>query len=230
MARWRPTTTAPHLVLVGYSSIDGMGIEWKEDIEMVDQAKYSSIAQFFNAQNANATGTRQFLLGQIDNVTGAYNLLTTVENCDAECVTFLTQPAGPLGLALQGGSGIVQTIGYGGRALMSAYMPINGTGMALVVQEELQTSIDGILSDAARIVDYINANVLTGTDELELSVGVENGTTTTFRHLSAFKYAGECGAEGCLNATPYLLASAENCSSGVMRTTDYRGQPVAVGY
>lgn len=219
----------PHEVLVGYSSISGVGVEYKSDIEVVQQSKYDRLREFFDAQNANALDSREFLLGRVD-ASGNRELLSKLRGCDSTCAKYAVRPLGPLGQALAGKTGTIEVIGYQGKPVISSFVPIPGTNMGLVVQMLKEEAIGNILKDAGRVADYINDNLAVGTEELELQWRENVNGTFRLTHLSKYRWPKECPSTGCINNTEYLTKAIANCSSGVVRTTDYRGKKVVAGY
>jgi class 3 adenylate cyclase len=219
----------PEPVLVGYTSIDGVGVEYKSDLAVNQQAKFTEMQDFFNTVNANATDSHQFILGSLGS-DGTPTVLTTVANCDATCLEYLTRPDGPLGQALQQNSGTMTVLGSGGQEVLTAYAPVPGTSLGLAVQMNKQDCVNTIVAAATTLVDWINENFSVGTEELELTALTTVNGVATFTHLSKMKFAAGCPNGVCLNTTPYLEAAKANCSSGVMRTTDYRGVSVVAGY
>jgi class 3 adenylate cyclase len=217
----------PHMTFVGYTSIDGIGVEYKTDIENIDNAKYIRTTSFFNLQNAVATDSKQFLLGQID-ANGNYMLLSNLSNCNAACMSYTLRPDGPMGLALQRQVGSMETTDAFGNALMAAYTPIPSTGLGLVVQMLKSDRLAAILASVAGILNTINANMLNGTEEIELVV--LNKSTGQLTHMTKYKFGSECPPSGCANLTEYWSIPMKNCSSGSVRTTDYRGVAVYAGY
>jgi len=120
--------------------------------------------------------------------------------------------------------------GSGGQEVLTAYAPVPGTSLGLVVQMNKQDCVNTIVAAATTLVDWINENFSVGTEELELTALTTVNGVATFTHLSKMKFASECPNGVCLTTTPYLEAAKANCSSGVMRTTDYRGVSVVAGY
>jgi len=217
----------PHMSFVGYTSIDGIGVEYKTNIENIDDPKYTRVTAFFNQQNANARDSKQFMLGKID-ANGNYVLLTNLSGCNAACMAYTLRPEGPMGLALQQNIGSMDTTDYQGNALMAAYTPIPSTGLGLVVQMLKSDRLATILASVAGILNTINANMLNGTEEIELVV--LNKSTGQLTHLTEYKFGNECPASGCANMTEYWALPMRNCSSGSVLTTDYRGVAVYAGY
>eukprot|EP00667_Euglena_gracilis_P000447 EG_transcript_447 len=217
----------PKEVLVGYSSIDGMGVEYKADVSVITDAKYQRVTEFFDTQNANALDSREFIIGRIG-TGGSIQLLTKLRSCTSSCVAHVVRSVGPLAHALQGQKGTMELISYFGKPIIAAYSPIPNTNLGLVVQMLKAERVQAILLEAAAVADFINSNLTSGSEELELSAVMAVNNTQALQHLTAYRYP--CPNGTCPNTTSYVKASMANCSTGVMRTTDYRNIPVIVGY
>eukprot|EP00668_Euglena_longa_P026580 GGOE01033271.1.p1 GENE.GGOE01033271.1~~GGOE01033271.1.p1 ORF type:complete len:1238 (-),score=338.86 GGOE01033271.1:1562-4912(-) len=216
----------PKEVLVGYTSIIGMGVEYKADVSVITDAKYERVKEFFDTQNANALDSREFIIGRI--VNGSIQLLTKLRSCDSSCVAHVVRPVGPLAHALQGQRGTMELVSYFGKPVIAAYCPIPNTTLGLVVQMLKEERVEAILTEAASVADYINANLTSGSEELELSAMMTVNSTQKLQHLTHYRFP--CPNGTCPNRTTYVKAAMANCSSGVMKTTDYRNVSVIVGY
>eukprot|EP00667_Euglena_gracilis_P000479 EG_transcript_479 len=218
-------------VYAGYSSLNNLGVEVKVDVNTLLVSRYSQIRSYFQSWNSAATNGWEFILVYDP---GARTVLTTLPNCSSDCTAATLADGTPAALALAGKTGTMTYTNGRGVPAIAAYYKLNvgSLPIGLVIQTPMSQIVSQTLSSFTAVVDTLNSQYASGSQEFELATFQLQGGNTTFTHLTAYRYASECPNGQCVLATDYLQLAAQNCSEdgGVARTTDYRGQSVVAGY
>eukprot|EP00667_Euglena_gracilis_P000525 EG_transcript_525 len=213
----------------GYSPAAGFGVQLNVNNLSTVTPWFNEMVVLPNAWTADPANTWEFMLGQAVSP-GVNTFLSTVPGCDAACGQRLVAPGTPLARAINGETGATTYINFRGVKSVVAYAPVPRTNIGVAIHMSFSDIVLYTLKAATALIDNLNLNYPQGSEEFELTSFVTKGNATNFTRLSAFKYGDQCPSGRCTVATPYVRTAAKNCSQGVMRTADYRGTQVLVGY
>eukprot|EP00667_Euglena_gracilis_P001631 EG_transcript_1632 len=215
-------------VFTGYTGVQGLGVQLNLDHWSMVESRFGELQAHLQAWSADATSW-EYLLGYMP-APGIREMIYAPPTCDDVCSTQLLAEGMPMYRALSGETGVMADTDTLGVPTVTAFAMLPNTAVGLVVRMRFSDIVAATLKSLTALVDTLNSKHPWGTEEFELLSFSVQGNSTNFTHLSSFRYGSQCPAGGCTVATPYAQAAAQNCSTGVMRTTDYRGQPVVVGY
>eukprot|EP00667_Euglena_gracilis_P001683 EG_transcript_1684 len=219
-------------VFTGYNPVNpGLGVQFKIDATTLVGLRITQLNASFSAFNAAGANNVEFILAYMPLPTGAKQLITPVRGCDATCSQQIMAAGTPMGRALAGQSGTTTYVNFRGVPSLAAFGAIGKTGLGLVLQMPTAQVVLIRLMNIATLIDKLNGQFADSSQEFELASFKVTGNTTSFTHLTAYRFAADCPAGQCANTTQYLRQAAANCSNtGVLRTTDYRNKQVVVGY
>eukprot|EP00667_Euglena_gracilis_P000876 EG_transcript_876 len=218
-------------VFTGYTSVKGLGVQVNVDFWALVFARFQQMIDFVSTWAA-AADSRQYLFG-IAGYTGHPQLLSVLPNCDAACLQEVQGLGMPLYRAVSGETGTMAFRNHRGGTTVAAFAPLatRSASVGLVVQMDFSDVISATLQSIVSLVDRLNSQYAPAfSEEFELLTFSVQGNATNFTHLSAYRYGDQCPSGQCQPATEYAARAAQNCSTGVLRTTDYRGVPVVAGY
>eukprot|EP00668_Euglena_longa_P037774 GGOE01048647.1.p1 GENE.GGOE01048647.1~~GGOE01048647.1.p1 ORF type:complete len:1227 (-),score=355.69 GGOE01048647.1:693-4226(-) len=215
-------------ILTGYTSIHGLGVQINMKTWALQEDRYSRSVEYVQKWTATSDSW-QYMIGANFGY-GSYSMFSWLPGCDYLCSNAMVAPGMPLYRALQGETGTMTFINYFGVKSVAAFAPIPGSTYGLAVQMDFADILTMTLQGFASVVDRLNGAYPSGTEEIEATSFSSDGNTTNLTHLSAYRFGNQCPGGQCVLATEYVRQAAQNCSTGVMRTTDYRGKPVLVGY
>eukprot|EP00668_Euglena_longa_P010109 GGOE01012248.1.p1 GENE.GGOE01012248.1~~GGOE01012248.1.p1 ORF type:complete len:1251 (-),score=392.50 GGOE01012248.1:548-3904(-) len=215
-------------VYAGYSSVNGLGVQLNILNNSLYIPRYYLENAQLNAWSADSSNSWEFMIGFF--LDGQRVMGSALAGCDAACAQQLVADGMPLARALNGETGTTTYTNFRGVKSVVTYAPVPNTPMGLAIHMSFSDITRIALDGATNLVNNLNQNFPSGSEEFELVRFKIQGNTTNFTHLTAYKYATQCPSGGCLLATKYLKQAVANCSTGVMLTTDYRGTAVLVGY
>eukprot|EP00667_Euglena_gracilis_P000216 EG_transcript_216 len=215
-------------VYAGYTALNNVGVQVNYDYWALLLQRFYSLVPILNSWTEDST-TWEYMLGYMP-APGVRQLLSALPGCDAACQEGLLVPGMPLYRALAGETGAMTYTNFRGVKSVVAFAPLPNTQCGLAVHMDFTDIVTRGLQVATALVDNLNQNYPWNSEEFELVAFSRLGNATNFTHLSAYKYKSQCPLGQCVLATTYVTEAARNCSTGVMRTSDYRGTPVLVGY
>eukprot|EP00667_Euglena_gracilis_P004154 EG_transcript_4167 len=214
----------------GLSSRSGLGVQVQAPWLTIASDRFAQVATIVQGWSANAANTYEYFIALVT-APGQGYLLAGPDDCGSVCEQFLMGAGMPLQRAALGQTGTMEFANHRGTKSLAAYIPVPGLGetLALMVQLPIFAVIDIINTASVAMLNSLNAQYADGSQEFEYSTFEGQGNTTNITHLTAYRYSSGCAFGQCVE-TPYVQQAAKDCSSGVMRTTDYRGVQVLVGY
>eukprot|EP00667_Euglena_gracilis_P000724 EG_transcript_725 len=215
-------------VIAGSTGIDGIGVEVKVDTNTLVQSRYHQLQALMEAWTAASGGKIEFMLGY-EASPGVRLLLTPLQGCAAPCAAAVAAGS-PLARALSGEAGTMRFTNVQGVEALAAFSQVGTRTLGIAVQTNFSSIATETVADIVSLVDRLNTQYPSGTQEFELTAFTVQAGNYTFQHLSAYQHADECPFGQCIVATPYVQLAARNCSVGVLTTTDYRGKQVLAGY
>eukprot|EP00667_Euglena_gracilis_P002440 EG_transcript_2439 len=215
-------------VYAGFTSTNGLGVEVMCSASGYRTKRFNLVSNIMQGWTTDSTNSYEYLVAKVSSP-GVGSLMVSPQNCNAACQALLVTPGWPMYNALLGQTGVMQFTNQRGNPAMAAYLPVDGQPLALVVQMELDDIIATVLMATVAMLNRLNSQYPYSSQEFELSIfDVQNGNITT-THMTRYRFASECLNGQCAEA-PFVQLAAGNCSTGVLTTTDYRGQAVLVGY
>eukprot|EP00667_Euglena_gracilis_P002628 EG_transcript_2628 len=212
----------------GFTTTGGLGVEVQVSWSGFFTKRFSLITALMQGWIADSTNSFEYLVAKVS-APGVGSLMASPLNCNTDCQRLLVTPGWPMYNALLGQTGVMRFTNHRGQDAMAAYTPVAGQPLALVIQMEVTDIAKVVLPAVVKLLDRLNTQYAQSSQEFELSTFAVDGGNLSFTHLTAYRYAGDCPAARCA-VPPFLAAAAANCSTGVARTTDYRGRAVLVGY
>eukprot|EP00667_Euglena_gracilis_P000544 EG_transcript_544 len=176
---------------------------------------------------ADMSNSWEYMLAYVPSP-GVRLLASNLSDCDAACGQRQLAKGMPLARALAGETGTATYANWRGVTSVVAFAPIPKAPvpMGLAIQMAYSDITRITLQAATDVIDNLNINFPSESEEFELATYVTRGNTTNFTHLSAYKFGAECPDGQCVLPTEYLRQAANNCSLQVITATDYRGTPV----
>eukprot|EP00667_Euglena_gracilis_P000937 EG_transcript_937 len=219
-------------VLSGSSTTNGLGVQFNVANTTIVLARHFAEVAHLNSWSLDQSTSWDFILCYVPPGTSELVVATALANCDVACLQQAVADGTPAARAANGESGTMTYMDFRGQKSLAAYTPVLGAPvpMGLAVQMSYNDIVRLTLRAATSLVNNLNRNFPSGTEEFELVQFATQGGTTNFTRLSAYRFADQCPSRQCVPVTDYLQQAAANCSLNVLLSTDYRGQTVVVGY
>eukprot|EP00667_Euglena_gracilis_P001725 EG_transcript_1724 len=217
-------------IYAGASSANGVAAQLAVLNTTLAFARFAEGRGFLEAWTNDPSNALEYTVAYMPSP-GVRQLAYSPPGCDAVCRRRLLANGMPLTRALNGEAGTMTYRSTRWSRAVAAYSPVpNAPWVGLAIQLSYADIVQSTLQAATSVVDSLNTNFPSRSEEFELTAYASQGNATNFSRLTAHKFGGQCPAAQCVEETDYLQQAAANCSAGVLRTTDYRGRPVLASY
>eukprot|EP00667_Euglena_gracilis_P000225 EG_transcript_225 len=218
-------------VYTGYCSANGLGVQVNILNTTLIFARIQQALVYLNTWTIDPRNSWEYMLAYVPSP-GVRVMASTLSGCDAACQAGIVADGMPLARALNGETGTTTYINFRGVKSVVSFAPIPNAAipMGLAVHMAYSDIVVRVLAAATSLINNLNTNLPSGSEEFELVRFAPQGTSTNFTRLSAYRFADECPAGQCVPVPEYVRQAALNCSADVSfsQSTDYRGKAVFV--